>query len=234
MRDLSAQARQVLQAARTAEGPTAADKARIKAQLDARLADPNAVEPDLGPDPTAATTGAGPTLASAAKIGAVATVGAVALWFATSASEPVVEAPRLVEPARGPGAYQTKQVRTVPAPMTETPDDVTPAARPRARAPAAADPARTAASRLAAEAALVRHAQAAVRDADWGRALELAAEHRAEFPRGALIEERLALEVIAACGAVEPDREARARDELRETHPDSLHWTRIRAACAAR
>ena len=235
MRRLSPQAQELLRAARPAVGPTAADKARIKAQIDARLADPHLTEPDLGPEPGAP---AGTAWTSAAKWGAAAAAGAAAVWLAGGPASPTVDAPRLVEPLRGPDALRVEQVRPVAPPLGARSESDVPSRMRRAieTDPAQGDtaPSSISAARLAAEAALVRQAQGAVRDGEWARALDLTARHRHAFPSGVLGEERRALEIIAACRAGDAEREAAARRELRAAHPDSVHWDRIERACRAR
>jgi hypothetical protein len=239
VKSLSPRAQELLRAARAADVPTAADKARIKAQLDARLADPHLAEPDLGSEPSA-TTGGSTAWTSAAKWSAAAAAGAAAVWLATGPSAPTAEAPGLVEPVRGPDALRIEQVRPIAPPpeagSTSEPDVGSPRwARVGDEPEPAPDAAPSvSAARLAAEAALVREAQGAVRDGDWARALRLTARHRAEFPAGALGEERYALEIIAACRAGDAEREAQARRELRAAHPDSVHWDRVERACRAR
>lgn len=243
MRELSSSAREVLRAARSGGRPTAADQARVKAQLDARLADPHLVEPNLGPlNPSPAGLGG-------VAAGAAVVAGAAAVWLATAPPARPVD-PLVAPPTSTPAPFV--QLRVQPAGPSAAEAEAraeasTRGASPRAavRAPSAVEapsaspelgrtPPSTPTAQLAAEAALVRRAQAAVRDEDWARALALTEEHRAAFASGVLIEERLVLEAVAACGAGDAEREIRARSQLRRDHPESVHGARIERACEAR
>lgn len=235
MRPLSPEARHLLEAARSAEGPSPADKARIHDALRQRLADPAAPEPDLGPE----LAGASSSVLQPALVGATAGAVAGALllgWWAT-APQPWASdrEPRPLD--RGPGVERFVQIRTVPGPVDEAaPDRETRAALARTPSAPSAESAEPPdgvdrSSRLGAEAELVRSLQRALRDGAWERALELSARHRREFANGLLEEERLAAEVIASCQGRAADREATARRELRERHPGSVHWERIEEAC---
>ncbi|WP_437310183.1 hypothetical protein [Sorangium sp. So ce388] len=89
-------------------------------------------------------------------------------------------------------------------------------------------------STLAAELALLREAQDAVRDGDPAAALARLDELGARFPEGQLREERMAARVLALCAAGRA-REARAEAErLLGDAPGSVHIERIRASCAFR
>ncbi|WP_437853841.1 hypothetical protein [Sorangium sp. So ce363] len=89
-------------------------------------------------------------------------------------------------------------------------------------------------STLAAEMALLREAQDAVRDGDPSAALDRLDDLGARFPEGQLREERMAARVLALCAAGQA-REARAEAErLLGEAPGSVHAGRVRASCAFR
>jgi hypothetical protein len=83
----------------------------------------------------------------------------------------------------------------------------------------------------AAELGLIRATQAALRDGQAARALELLREHRARFPAGILSEERTGLEAIAHCILGHTDEGQRAARSLAARAPGSPLLERVRAAC---
>lgn len=97
--------------------------------------------------------------------------------------------------------------------------------------PTGAEGAQAGASGLAAEVALLRRAQGAIRAGDPDGALRHLAAHARRFPSGMMTEEREAARVVALCDAGRND-EARgvARRFLRE-RPGSPLAARVRAAC---
>jgi len=273
VKDLSPRAREVVDAAKAAEGPSAADKARVWAGLEARLNDPR--EPELPEAVDAPTTGGS---ARAAKWGAWAAAGAaVAVGVLIGTTSPTRDGARLdpappparrspafaqrhfvqppsPAPSRGaptasPAAPPTAPERneggeSTPGPSARTEgspgsaaggaatDRGSPGPGGRAEVDGAASD-QSPAARLAAEAALVRAIQAALRDDQPDRALALAGAHRARFPEGALEEERLAAEIVAACALDDVRRAAEARRALERRYPESVHRDRIEAACGA-
>jgi len=74
---------------------------------------------------------------------------------------------------------------------------------------------------LAEETRLLRRARASVAAGDPSHALTTLAEHAERFPRGALREARMALEVEALCGAGRTDDAERASQRLRRAFPRS-------------
>ncbi|WP_437546153.1 hypothetical protein WME97_41505 [Sorangium sp. So ce367] len=89
-------------------------------------------------------------------------------------------------------------------------------------------------STLAAEMALLREAQDAVRDGDPSAALDRLDDLGARFPEGQLREERMAARVLALCAAGRaPEARAEAERLLGEA-PGSVHAGRVRASCAFR
>lgn len=192
--ELNREAAELMKEGRSALKPAAADKARVLAALQARL--PTA--PELAAHgPAQPSTGLGiGTKGLLLVTGVVAVVGAV---IALRQSEPrdvsnvapsavvaplptapvdldVAAAPNLV-PAPIPAASST--VLSTPAPKTS-----------RAESP----------DRLAEEVALLTRAERAYHAGDLSRALSLVDQHRREFPRGTLGQERVHLRLQVLCG----------------------------------
>lgn len=80
------------------------------------------------------------------------------------------------------------------------------------------------------ELALLRRVERALRTGDPALALALLAELEQRFPRTDLVEERAAANVLARCGAAEPEAHALAEQYLRE-RPTSVYAGRIRTSC---
>ncbi len=164
-----------------------------------------------------------------------------------AATEPVVPAPA--------------PVATTPAPVVATPESETPSADsgltdvtglPRALEPATAKaasdrgaPARppstkrgaprdaepTAPRGLAEELRLVEALRVAVTRGEHAKATALAAKHRREFPDGALIPDRLDLEVTARCASGDLAGGRALAQELRERWPAAPASARSKSAC---
>ena len=84
-----------------------------------------------------------------------------------------------------------------------------------------------------AEFALIEQAQAALRAGRAQGALRHLNRHRTEHPRGALVEDREALRVVALCRLQRDDDAGKARDEFLRQWPRSLHVKRVTQACNA-
>lgn len=230
MHELNERGRAVIQAAREAAKPSAADRARVRAALAARLALP------------ATTTMQTATAGSlAAKI-----PGIVGLLAVLTASVLPTQPPAPPGSARaGIGALR------VPLPRFEDLAPVSSAADGRREEPhaiakrpsgaaakrsATTAPAREAGaedpSSLAAEVELLRQAERALVTHDARASLEKLDELSSRFDRGVLREERLAARVLALCAAGETARaHAEAEAFLREA-PRSTHAARVMASCA--
>jgi hypothetical protein len=85
---------------------------------------------------------------------------------------------------------------------------------------------------LRAELDLLAEVQGALRDHQAARALELIARYDARFPRGSLVNERLAAEVFAACQIGEPARAKRVAALFLQADSTSALAVRVRSACA--
>ncbi len=87
---------------------------------------------------------------------------------------------------------------------------------------------------LDSELALLRAAQAALREKNDRRALTLVDEHTRRFPNGVLAEERAAARIFALCGLGRTDEGMRAGAAFLAAHPSSPEAARVRAACTRR
>lgn len=216
--ELSPEARAVIAAGLRAERPTAADRARVRAALDARLA--------------AESSRVLPRSASLALGVAVFALVAFGVWWATRpvpAPPPRPQtAPSVVAPV-----VAAPPVPSVPAaPSTPPAGPSLPAATPAPSRPRPQAPARDDADTLAEEMRLLgiaRRAWADRHDVDAQRALS---EHRRRFPRGVLTEEREATELLVRCGRGDADTAARVAAFVRR-FPASPQRPRVERACAA-
>jgi len=225
MTELTHEARAVLDAGRRAMSPTAADRARVRRALDARLAAPPA-RPVVRL-PRGVSLGLG--------LGALVLV-AVALWWWAAHPSPPPAAPL---PSPSSAAPEVRPVGPAPvAPVIAPVVPVVPSAvappvvapvvpTPRARTtPVVSDE-----DTLAEEMRLLgvaRRAQAASRDTE---ALGALAEHRRRFPRGSLTEEREATELLVRCGRQEPGLAGRIAAFARR-FPQSPQQPRVDRVCA--
>jgi hypothetical protein len=117
--------------------------------------------------------------------------------------------------------------QTVPV---QAPTSLRGAGKPRLAAPAPA--AAVTPDLLRAEIELMEAVRAAVRTGKYVRAIDLLETHRADFPNGTLVEERLAFHAIASCGLSRADGSERAR-AFAKSHPRSAQLAAVRAACDA-
>jgi hypothetical protein len=128
------------------------------------------------------------------------------------------------------------------APENGTTDDVSRAAPAETAAepetpghgepPAVAAAARSAPSSLGAETALLENARAALGRGDAAGALALLDEHERDFPRGVLVEERLAARVFALCGLGRTAEAERVAERLLRHSPSSPLRARVLQSCA--
>ena len=90
---------------------------------------------------------------------------------------------------------------------------------------------RSSGTQLEAELSLIEQAQGALRDGDPGRALMLLAEHERRFPRGLLLEERLASRTLALCNMGLKAEAEKVAGELTQYSPASALWPSVALAC---
>lgn len=233
MKELGPSARALLEQASAAHAPPPGAKARVLERVQASAA--------AGASPSVDASGAssGWLAGGAAALGA----GALALLLI----QPEATTPVEVTPLEL-GSPRFEQVRIETAEAREEAVVARPRVRPRRAAPAPVPPpvrveapverpeeAATApepALDLAAEARILARARAALRDGRAEAALEASREHGARFPSGALREERMATEALAACALGLRDEAQKLSAELARTSPASAYLARIRAACA--
>jgi hypothetical protein len=228
MNDLDPRARAIVEAARRADVPSAADHDRIKRAVLLQIVAGTAV---------AGSAVAG-TLSVGAKVGlavlAVSVVGGgtVGLLKVRSNHEPA--AARMRAPARtvaAPMAPARTVAQEAPAPFAFD-EKVAKVERPRKAGPQTARAAKTVdEDQLSAEVAVLRRAREELRVGRPARALDALAEYDRRFGKGALVEERQAIAAIAACQA-EPGPAARAQAEaFMRKAPASPLRERVREAC---
>lgn len=254
MKELSPQARLLLERAGTGHGPAPGAAARVRAAVEAARVNPSAVVREV-------EAGLGAPASAGAGLGMVA-LGGTALLLAAIATvptrtEPEMPAPvqarpsvfhqsRLEAPPRteAPANAERQAVRRAPEkrvargavdrpaeapiePVLEPSPSEEPVAAPNVSPEVEPNPGSVDAVR--AEAALLARARAALRDGDSAAALELARTHAERFPGGVLAEERWATEARALCGLGQSPAEPIAA--LRAHSPRSPHLAAIERAC---
>lgn len=230
---------QDLVAAEREAAPDSAADARVWAGIEHRLVH--------GPPPPALPPpGAGLTLTAIKLIGGLLlTAGAVGGAIALAGVEEPVAT---LAPALPPLAARADEPADIPAPRLVPPPG--PVAVQRSEAPAAtpdpqlrARPVKTVKTGpadaappavkldLEAELRLVAGIRAALRRGDTAAALKAIAEHKRDFPDGALVQERSAHEVEAVCAAGRGDEARALADAFVRRWPESTHRARVAAAC---
>jgi hypothetical protein len=233
MSDLDSQARAIVDAARAADAPAAADHDRIKRAVLVQIAAGGLV----------ASSAAASTLSLGAKVGlavlAVSVIGgggAVGLLKVRSAGRTAVEpapvAAKHLAPA--PAALPAAPPTIVPEepPAAESTDEkAKKSERPRRPAPGAHFERAEPEDQVNAEVAVLKQAREELRLGRPARALEALVEYDRRFANGVLGEERQAMVAIATCQA-QPGPAARAQAEafLRKA-PASPLRERVREAC---
>jgi hypothetical protein len=142
---------------------------------------------------------------------------------------PAIEAPALAAPAQSPSPPSAPQVEAPVQAPKRVPKVRSPRGEPRALAavPQAPD-----ALTLQEEMTLLSRAQVALRQGHAERALAVLREHETRFPAGALREERLGLQAMAACAQGEDG--ARVVRDFTALAPHSPLLSRVREACATK
>ena len=168
-------------------------------------------------------------------VGGVGAAGLIGAWLAVGARGPVsndlsVHPKALPQTIAAPGAEAAPLV--APGPTDRGAEQ----AQGLAPAPAAqsAKPEKKAVdSSLAAERKLLDAARAALVAGDSSTGLERLARHAAQFPRGALAEERAALTVDALVAAGRYDEAKRRAEAFRARYPGSIFAPSVEAALKA-
>jgi hypothetical protein len=247
--ELSADAKQLIERARLEDAPRVEDRQRIRERL--------AVQLGAGAFAGAALLGAGSALEAAHGAGKGSFLHSALLrWVAGTLAAGGLALGGLLlatshERRSGAPATVAPPTHVEPAPVEPTPASVEPApgkpAAPRVEPAPVAPTARRSARRharkpsapsfapvgnsgsLSAEIALLAQAQKALRARDGHEALRLARQHAANFPSGALYEERVGIEAIAHC--VLGEREHPAVRAFLARSPRSPLSARVRKEC---
>lgn len=250
MKPLNGTSRALIEAARAAERPSDADRARVRARVMTRIAAGGVAAAAItaaGEVAGKAAAGAAASSAVGAAAGAGATLGVtkaivagtIAGLFVVGAAE-IRRAPLPPRETRAiTGASATVIVTSAPPPRAPAPEVIEPpppapsAIEPRAPRP---EPKPPSSAGLRDEIELLKEAQKAIAGGETDRAMSLLDAHADRFKGGALAEERLAARAIALCQAAgEPGRRAEAGRAfsrfLAEAKASPLE-PRVRAACA--
>jgi hypothetical protein len=234
MKDLDSHAKAIVEAARDADTPSAADRIRIK----------RAVLAQIVVGTTVASSAVAGSLSLGAKVGLTVlavslvgggTVGVLKMYDAHQASIARMRVPArtAVAPRPAPALPAVSQEATVSQEPPVLPDEkARKLEKPRkaisqnGRGEKATDE-----DRLNAEVALLKRAREELRMHRPESTLETLAEYDRLFGRGILVEERQAIAAIALCQA-EPGPAARAQAEaFMRRAPASPLRERVRAAC---
>ena len=240
---LSRDSRALLEAARGGDDPTAAARAKVRAELLARVGVAGAAGASAGassgasPAPAAGATGTGAGLAIKALFALALVGGAGATYWALRGNPPAAPAIPSTEPAQPAeaAAVVTPLPNPQPLPIPQPSPPSTPALSPPAPPPSPSpsrSPARPTPDAIRAERALLASAHTALRTGDTAAALAILADHASRFPRGLLVEERAATQVRALCAAGETARADAARAAFLRRWPRSIHAARVRVTCA--
>jgi hypothetical protein len=227
---------------------------RARALLDQALAEENALSPDpsrrrrlkrallqsvalagAGGAATAKVASAMPLLTLGKSIGVGLLVSGSVLGGAQLIAVP--SAPSAAQGAPGPGKVMRVAPPVVPVAASEvaveqveSPSPAADVAAPAASA-SAPSPSPSAAPALRAELELLNAAQAAQRDGNAAHALALLERYDVRFPAGQMTNERLAVEVFAACGLGNRPRAMRAASRFLQRDSSSALAERVKRAC---
>ncbi len=204
--NLSKDATELVREGRQALRPTDADKARIFAALQHRMAvgETPALETSPGPI-TGGTAAGGMSSGKLATLTASMVAAVVALVMYTRAEPeqslvpPEPSVPMRIEAVSAPDTENVSPVGETTAPRPEPVVSATVSARPVARS--------TESDRLAEEVALLTRAQKEFHAGNFKSALAAVDDHRRRFPKGTLVQERVNLRMQVLCG-MGRDREA--------------------------
>jgi hypothetical protein len=226
--ELGMEAQALVNAGRIALRPTFADRERIFSALSERVSGDygsgHSAAPPPPPAPAPLARGLGLGLkAFYATAGALAVGGVLASLALTRpeshAAQPSTPPAKSLPPAAPPPS--------VVAPATV--ESSTPAATLEIRSAAA----KRSADSLAEEVSILSRAETELHAGRAGSALALLQEHQRKFPRGALVEERIAARIQALCALGRLSEAQTALARLKRLSPESPHETRAREACAA-
>lgn len=241
MSDLSREAQDLLQRARSFDEPSTADASRVHASVLAKVgvavgvgAGVTTITPSIAASPTVLLSATVMKIGAAlVVVGGLGTAGYVALRTPRATTPVAVVAPvnetRVVEPSMAPVVVAPEGDDALHA--RATPSERVRGARTRPGVPSSSgDRTARGASELEAEARLLEQADADLRRGDPNGALLRLAEHAAKYPSGALREERQGIRAIALCRAGKEEGKSAAERFLARS-PSSSLASRIRAAC---
>jgi hypothetical protein len=226
---LSPETAEVLRRARHGERMPQTRKRRLKGSVLARIAVASTATLAAGQG-AATAMGVGFIAKAVVAIAVVGSVGAGSYLALRPARHPVeAHAPRAAAAPRAVPATRAIEARAIEAPVAPLAEP-TPAVRVRRVTERHVAPDET--STLAAETALLRDADRALRAGDTATALARLDEHATRFPKGALAPERSAERLIVLCevGAADP----RAVARFLVSRSGSPLAARVRRACAPR
>lgn len=253
MTDLNSEARALLDIARDGDGATDADRDRIRRGLAATLGAGAFATTSATAAAKAGVSAAGAvattTAFTGAKFVAWVAVGVVAGLGGVAAISSLAEPPPARAPVIVPTAVAHVPVSRAPEQGAAPASNVSTAAvgndnaNPPATSPVEvgqprAQEGRTArrdegqdTSSLLAETRLIEHAQAALARGKPADALRAVDDHRQQYPNGALVPERLAVQAVALCKLGDRDGARRSATELNRIAPASPLWPRVQQAC---
>jgi hypothetical protein len=224
--DLSPRARDLFEAGRRSQQPTAADRERVFASLSARVGGLEPRSRATSPPPARAGSVGMPAITAAVFGLALAGAGAYAL-FHSAAPRAVAVTPSNVASAHAdPPAAPAAPAPADPAaasPSAEPSESSRVGARSVAAAPGN--------DRLAEEVAILSQAERDLNAGNYQSALRVLDEHRHKFPNGTLAQERMAARVQALCGLGRVSEAQVALARLTRVSPNSPHQERAREAC---
>ncbi|MBX3130612.1 MAG: hypothetical protein KF718_28090 [Polyangiaceae bacterium] len=246
MKELSDAARSLIELGSQHDGPSPADRARVRRALVSALGTSAVL--------ASSTTAAG--AAASAGVGAGgATVGSLLTWLAGGVGVGLLvalPAAMSAEPAEHPSrSTATNVAPPAPLPVAEPSSAPTPGATAAADTPPAVEqspraperrpqrastasaipPAARAADELERESKLLSHAQRELAAGRPGTALAALDQHERTFPGGALTPEREAARVLGTCAAGQRDQARRLAEKFLEAHPSSPLRARVSASC---
>jgi hypothetical protein len=211
--NLSKEATELVREGRRALRPTDADKARVLAALNNRIAGVDA-PPNAKPrvEPAAPSSGLTAGKLAALTVGVVAAVTGAVLYGLNQQEDNV---PAVVVTA--PQVSEASPVEDLPRSVSELPDDLAPPSAPSDAQSAGASASRASgrdgdSSRLAEEVALLTRAEKEFHSGNLRQALSAVDEHRRKFPKGKLVQERVNLRMQVLCG-LGRDAEAEAEQK---------------------
>ncbi|MCA9642569.1 MAG: hypothetical protein H6718_06000 [Polyangiaceae bacterium] len=213
MTELDSWSKDLILAAKGADDPSDAQRARLRASLLAATAGAGIAGAGMASAGVAGGSAAGVAtttaktalwlklLLSVVSVGAVTGIGYSVYSAATANQSPPPEAQATTAaPALQPAPKPPEPPVEALAATSEAPSETEEPPKPATAAPKAVAPAKSAGKPgLAEEVALISRTRSAVQSGNAADAQRLLAQHRREFPRGSLSLERSGLELILAC-----------------------------------